>query len=192
MAARTFQDSRGDSWEVFEVHRASKNPGAVSAGLEQGWLAFVRGEEKRRLAPFPEDWERAGDAALERLCGQARVAVARLGDRSARPRISGGDGRSPLPPDAPDDADVGESGARPTVDDVATPAPDLRPEVAEIEDVVRTFAHEARTRGMPAVDAMVSLKAMLLQRFPGAEHPARDNRLVRRAFVDTYYFNRDA
>jgi hypothetical protein len=186
MPARTFQDSAGSIWEVFEVRRASKNPGAVSAGLEQGWLAFVKTGEKRRLAPFPPEWEDAGDSELERLCTRARVAVARPAESVLRPRIRGGD---PEP--------VGRARAAEAVPITEVIAPDDAPavpvpDVAEIDAVVRAFAHQARTLGMPAVDAMVKMKAMLLERFPGAAHPARDSRLVRRVFVDAYYFEREA
>lgn len=170
MAARTFQDSAGETWEVFEVHRASDRPGAVSAGLERGWLSFTSGQQKRRLAPFPADWEAVATSELERLCAQARVADSRLGNRTPKPRI-----RTP---------------AAATIE-----TPDMPPaigDVAEVEAFVRAFAHESRTLKMPAVEAMVRLKAALLERFPGTGHAARDNRLVRRAFVDAYYFEREA
>jgi hypothetical protein len=176
MAARTFEDSAGETWEVFEVHRASDSPGAVSAGLERGWLSFTNGDQKRRLAPFPPDWEMAATSELERLCAQARIAASRIGEQTPRPRI------------------------RPAVPTQATPAmaaapvvlPPLVGDVTEIEAFVRAFAHEARTLKMPAVEAMVRMKAALLERFPGAAHAARDSRLVRRAFVDAYYFEREA
>ncbi|MFI5257345.1 MAG: hypothetical protein ACHQRK_08805, partial [Gemmatimonadales bacterium] len=74
MPARTFTDSGGLTWEVFQVHRASQKAGGVSPGLENGWLAFVCGEKKRRLAPFPADWETTPNERLEELCGSARQA----------------------------------------------------------------------------------------------------------------------
>src|SRR6478672_552744 len=73
MAARTFEDSSGTVWQVFEVHRSSNKPGAVSTGLEQGWLSFSSADARRRLAPIPPQWESSPDPELERLCSRARV-----------------------------------------------------------------------------------------------------------------------
>lgn len=169
MAARTFEDSRGAAWEVFEVRRASSNPNGVSAGLEAGWLTFVHGADRRRLAPFPHDWEQAPAGELERMCELARAAVSR-------------DNLAPHAPPAETDAPVR------VVEEEALAAPVL----PEVEEAVRVFAHEARAAGLPAIAAMVRLKAMLLERFPGPEHAARDMTHVRRWFVDAYYFKRDA
>jgi hypothetical protein len=161
VAARTFEDSSGAVWEVFEVHRSSRAVGGVSGGLESGWLAFVSGERKRRLAPFPAGWEKAPVTELERLCAMARVA----------------------PPhkhqvDQPADGETLP----------ATPG-----EVpASVEATVRAFAHRARARSVPAVDAMVELKALLARTYPDPSSEARDLRRVRRWFVEAYYFERDA
>lgn len=165
MAARTFTDSAGLTWDVFEVHRASQKPGAVSPGLEQGWLAFASGENKRRLAPFPSTWESASDAELEALCQSARRAQPPRFplDRSPRPRI-----RPSRLASAP------ESNA-----------------LTSVEATVRSFAHAARARGLPAVAAMLELKALLLQRHPAADSEAGDRQLVRRWFVEAYYFERE-
>jgi hypothetical protein len=168
MPARTFTDSAGLTWDVFEVHRASKNPGAVSAGLEGGWLAFACGEQKRRLAPFPADWATSSDDELAHLCETARRALAPRYplDGLPRPRIRR--------PQALDEA----------TSDTSTPA--------EVETTVREFARQARARGLPAVAAMLELKVLLQDRHPGSDSVARDRRLVRRWFVEAYYFERDA
>ena len=56
--------------------------------------------------------------------------------------------------------------------------------------------HEARGAKIPAIEAMVRLKSMLVEQFGAAEvapeiaEEARDMRLVRRWFVETYYFER--
>jgi hypothetical protein len=170
MAARTFTDSAGLTWDVFEVRRASQKAGAVSVGLENGWLAFASGEHKRRLAPFPPTWGSSTDAELEALCEAARQApVPRFPlDRPPRPRIR----RSTL-------AGEGEHAA------AANVAP------TSVENTVRSFAHDARARGLPAVSAMLELKTLLLQRHPEPESDARDRHLVRRWFVEAYYFERD-
>jgi hypothetical protein len=171
MAARTFTDSAGLTWDVFEVRRASQKPGAVSAGLEHGWLAFASGEHKRRLAPFPASWESSSDAELEALCEAARQApVPRFPlDRPPRPRIR----RSTL------DGDADQGGA-------------MNAAPASVEGTVRSFAHAARARELPAVAAMLELKALLLQRHPEPDSQARDRQLVRRWFVEAYYFEREA
>jgi hypothetical protein len=199
MGSRTFDDSTGTHWEVFEVHRTSQKPQAVSAGMESGWLSFVSAAEKRRLAPFPRDWEQQPDAELERLCGMARVAVvpefvARA--RPPRPDRARADQTSAGPagagPQGAEKAIARVSGSSPV--QRSTPElPILRPdEWADVERVVREFALEARTLEMPAIEAMVRLKARLLERYPADDHAARDMRRVRRWFVESYYFERNA
>jgi hypothetical protein len=60
-----------------------------------------------------------------------------------------------------------------------------------VEATVRAFAQQARTLGLPAIEAMMRLKALLLTAHPGPDSEARDKRQVRRWFVETYYFERD-
>jgi hypothetical protein len=196
MGSRTFDDSTGTHWEVFEVHRASQKPQAVSAGMESGWLSFVSAAEKRRLAPFPRDWEQQADAELERLCGMARVAippefVARARPPQARPDRTRTD-QSGAGPVGAVQAMSRVSGSSPV--QRSTPElPILRPdEWADVERVVREFALEARTVQLPAIEAMVRLKARLLERYPADDHAARDMRRVRRWFVESFYFERNA
>jgi hypothetical protein len=186
MTARTFEDTSGAQWEVFEVHRSSHKSGTVSAGLEAGWLAFVNGETKRRLAPFPANWAVLSDAELARLCSSARSAPpARYPfERPLRPRIRRSSSTGEL-----------SNGGAPSV--VAQPPlSDDDPSSAsgaiggEVELTVRNFAREARARELPVVEAMIELKAMLAQRHPEPESPARDKRRVRRWFVETYYFDK--
>lgn len=199
MPARTFEDSAGTVWEVFEVQRSSQKVQAVTAGLERGWLAFISSDQKRRLAPYPADWGTADDAELERLCGAARAA---------RPTgftltsSSGDDGgtdsgsRVRVPRIRP-----ARSAARPTPTPTTTPS---RHEVGElpiatsatsadsVEDTVREFAHQARARGLPAIEAMVRLKALLTRVYTEPRSTARDLHSVRRWFVEAYYFERKA
>jgi hypothetical protein len=183
---RTFEDSRGVVWEVFEVHRTSQKAGAVSAGLEHGWLAFVSGESKRRLAPFPNDWRTIDAAELERLCGLARIAGTRGRDRSARHDASETTAveRSRGPRIRPHHARDGAVDTEVSIGALATSA-------NPVERTVREFAREARARRLAAVGAMVQLKAMLARVYPGNDSAARDVRAVRRWFVDSYYFERD-
>jgi hypothetical protein len=146
---------------VFEVHRSSTKAGGVSSGLESGWLAFVSGERKRRLAPFPVGWERAPEIELERLCGMARVAP---------------------PSRHPGDHPAGGETSHAPLDEVP----------ASVETTVRAFAHRARAQSVPAIEAMVELKALLAQTYPDPGSQAHDLRRVRRWFVEAYYFERDA
>jgi hypothetical protein len=167
MAARTFIDSAGLTWSVFEVHRATQTAGAVSPGLEHGWLAFASGDNRRRLAPFPSSWETATDAELEMLCETARrVEPSRFpANHILRPRIR------------PSRLDMESAKA------VEAPA--------SVEATVRTFAHQARARGLPAVSAMLELKALLQQRYPEPQSAAHDRQRIRRWFVEAYYFERE-
>ena len=167
MAARTFTDSSGLTWNVFEVQRSTQHWGAVSPGLERGWLAFACGDNRRRLAPFPASWESCSDAELEALCETARrVTPSSLPtDHVLRPRI------------------------RPSrLDAESTRAPESP---AKVEAMVRAFAHDARARGLPAVSAMMELKPLLRERFPDPRSAARDRQLIRRWFVEAYYFERE-
>lgn len=180
MPVRIFKDASGATWEVFEVHRSAGRPVAVSAGHEQGWLAFMCGLTKRRLAPYPSEWADASDTVLEQLCASAREAPTPFfppgfhsGEfpRSARPlaRVSG------EPP-----ADVPLEGDGSVAADAGDP----------VEELVRRFAHKALLKGLPAIEAMVQLKAMLVAEL-GADTPV-DLHHVRRWFVEAYYFERNA
>ena len=177
MASRSFEDSSGILWEVFEVRRTSANPGGVSHGLEKGWLTFQSSEGKRRLAPFPPEWNEAGDSELERLCATARIANA--------PRFTEATARI----------------AAPRV--VSVPAPVAAPveptsETGLVRDVVRVFAQQARRDKVPAIEAMVRLKGLLAERYEGVvlDEPTKsdltDLRRIRRWFVEAYYFERQA
>lgn len=189
MPARSFEDTAGTVWEVFEVRRSSHNAQAVSAGLERGWLAFVSGSRKRRLAPFPSEWQTADAAELERLCQQARAATATgltpalggygesdaatLDARPRVPRLRQGKERADAPP----------AGELP-ISSTATSAD-------PVEQTVRRFAQQARAHRLPAIEAMVQLKGLLARVYTSTTSDARDVRAVRRWFVESYYFERD-
>ena len=68
MALRSFIDSRGRGWRVWNVvphYGWGKDDDTFTPGLEGGWLCFEHGEEKRRLSPIPDGWEEAGAEAME-------------------------------------------------------------------------------------------------------------------------------
>lgn len=103
MALRTFTDSAGTEWKVWDVipafvreqeerradessserkgperRRSLDRSNLLTPGLERGWLCFESDAEKRRLSPIPPDWDRGTDEELVALCSQA----------SARPQVS--------------------------------------------------------------------------------------------------------
>ena len=187
VASRTFEDSAGVIWEVFQVHRASVAPRGVSAGLEHGWLSFTSERGKRRLAPFPSEWESVPELELERLCGLARVAnAARYPREGGRSDV---EQRSQLPADRAVRAGSRHADAR---------AADELEEESLVRDTVRAFAHDARAHKLPAIEAMVRLKALLVERYggedvaPATRKDASDMRRVRRWFVEAFYFERTA
>lgn len=184
MASRSFEDSSGILWEVFEVRRTSEAPRGVSHGLERGWLTFVSAGGKRRLAPFPSEWQEIPASELERLCLAARVANPPK-FAADQPRI-----RPPRP-------SILE---RPQVSEMRVPDPEPPEGGSEslVRDVVRMFAQESRRNNTPAIEAMVRLKALLAERYAGADVDAStradltDLRRIRRWFVEAYYFERPA
>jgi hypothetical protein len=96
VAQRDLTDSRGRRWTVWEVrpefaerrqqrgeapvierrvHHAYRVP--LRTPWNNGWLAFENVSEKRRLAPYPADWESLSDRELEDLCEGATTILAR-------------------------------------------------------------------------------------------------------------------
>ena len=94
MTHRKIKDGVGRRWDVWEVYpsaveqRMSGEYPAVNAGkpsqpgkremrirvpsaLQEGWLAFQSGNERRRLAPIPENWVALDEEALIRLLARA-------------------------------------------------------------------------------------------------------------------------
>lgn len=91
MAHRTFRDSLGRTWDVWEVYptfadRRVTPPGqpvamerrtrtepraSVRSEWRHGWLAFETRSERRRLAPPPDNWQQLSDAELVVLLEKA-------------------------------------------------------------------------------------------------------------------------
>ena|SRR5689334_11890000 len=92
MAHWTFTDRTGRAWDVWSVKPTSKverreaqapiNPGddrrkepeyrvVLGPGMAKGWLCFQSGDEKRRLAPFPRNWQSLEDRELSTLLAAA-------------------------------------------------------------------------------------------------------------------------
>ncbi|MDB4917006.1 MAG: hypothetical protein JWM95_4650 [Gemmatimonadetes bacterium] len=104
MAYRIFRDSRGREWQTWDVTPSlgerrigerrmysvafhhedlrSRNERRatgghrplMTAGLDTGWLCFEAADEKRRLAPVPNDWQVCPRERLEEYCERATVA----------------------------------------------------------------------------------------------------------------------
>jgi len=97
MAYREVRDVRGVLWYVWEVQPSSierrlmddaaKRPlverrrtpslprfRPSNPQLAAGWLAFESPKEKRRLCPFPPEWERMSDGELLELLAKATPA----------------------------------------------------------------------------------------------------------------------
>jgi hypothetical protein len=92
MPHRTFRDEVGREWDVWEVvptaverrmAKASPRPPTIERRkiqetrvvvpdrLQNGWLAFQSGGERRRLAPIPGEWEDLTATELLDLLNQA-------------------------------------------------------------------------------------------------------------------------
>jgi len=83
MISRRFRDPVGCTWEVWSV-RPDGHPEALPmehlpSGMQDGWLVFARGMERRRLAPIPEGWWRHDGQTLWTLCQSAEPVRAYAG-----------------------------------------------------------------------------------------------------------------
>lgn len=105
MSYRSFTDSRGTPWRVWEVHptpvdrrfairriQAAKihhperrllpdrrvdmrRSRLFFPASEPGWLLFETGSTRRRLRPVPDRWVERDEASLEELCLQAEASL---------------------------------------------------------------------------------------------------------------------
>jgi len=99
MALREFRDGKGIAWRVWATTpngMYSLTVGDSTLGeLRDGWLTFECADERRRLAPFPADWDTLTDVELERCCTEAKAPPPR------RPRTrdvqAEAEGRAPAP-----------------------------------------------------------------------------------------------
>lgn len=74
---RTFRDSNGTAWTVFEVRRQMSGNGDRSylpGGFNDGWLCFETHGAKRRLTKYPARWREFSDDELLDLLAQAQAA----------------------------------------------------------------------------------------------------------------------
>ena len=74
---KTFRDSSGTDWTVFEVRRNVSAKGDWSylpSGYSDGWLCFESASAKKRLVRYPDNWREFNEPDLERLLQQAQPA----------------------------------------------------------------------------------------------------------------------
>ena len=105
MAYRTFTDSSGTEWQVWDVRPQGRGTDRrsdddrrvitvpiehaerrgtpdrraplVAPGMESGWLCFQAGSDKRRLVPIPTAWESEPNERLEAFLRLAARVTAR-------------------------------------------------------------------------------------------------------------------
>ena len=53
--------------------REGAEPSLVRDAYKAGWLTFASGDEKRRLAPIPQQWESQSDDVLRKWLVSAEV-----------------------------------------------------------------------------------------------------------------------
>lgn len=80
---RVREEDRTDSSERRsgeERRRSRISRTAIATEFAAGWLCFECVNEKRRLAPVPEGWERVDDDTIEQWCCAAKPVVRRKPD----------------------------------------------------------------------------------------------------------------
>ena len=81
MAVRDIVDQKGIKWRVWAVQRSSIHPKTAAEDFlgdyGEGWLCFESANERRRLARFPQDWDRMADKDLFGLLAKAAVVPVR-------------------------------------------------------------------------------------------------------------------
>jgi len=94
MAYTEFTDRAGKAWRVWHtLPRLAEQLTTLPPDWKAGWLTFESDGDKRRLAPFPANWEDLPPARLELLCRMAHPAqstaahaLLRQEERDTRPR----------------------------------------------------------------------------------------------------------
>ena len=86
MPERTFQDSSGTEWLVYDCAPRADLVRGFARDYQKGWLCFQSATEKRRLVNFPPDWEAYSARQLEQLCEKA-VIVSWVSPATGTPRV---------------------------------------------------------------------------------------------------------
>lgn len=75
---RSFRDTNGTVWTVFEVRRQISSSGDARSflpgGFNDGWLCFEASGAKKRLTKYPARWREFADDELRSLLDQAQPA----------------------------------------------------------------------------------------------------------------------
>ena len=83
-----FTDSNGVEWLVTEISdpalRSIPTERLRMPEFKSGWLLFQSQHQKKRLAPYPDDWRAMEPADLERLLAKAKPAPT-----TTRPSLTG-------------------------------------------------------------------------------------------------------
>jgi len=81
MAVRDFVDENGNKWRVWPVLRSSIHPRTAAedylGDYGDGWLCFESQQERRRLARYPDDWDKMTDKDLCSLLSKAALVPVR-------------------------------------------------------------------------------------------------------------------
>ena len=82
MAVREFTDRSGVDWQVWDVTPTHLHPATrgedFMGDLQDGWLAFQSGPDKRRLeAPYPANWMSLPLSEMEALLERATPVIRR-------------------------------------------------------------------------------------------------------------------
>jgi hypothetical protein len=81
MAVRDMVDEDGTPWKVWAVMGSAIHPKTAAEDFlgeyADGWLCFESPTQRRRLARFPQDWDRMADKDLLRLAKAAEVVQPR-------------------------------------------------------------------------------------------------------------------
>ena len=84
MSLREFEGPGGVRWKAWDVTAGQIHPKTRAEDymrdLAEGWIVFERvdGEEKRRLCPYPDDWQSRADEEVAALCEKAEIVKKRL------------------------------------------------------------------------------------------------------------------
>ena len=78
MAVREFVDQQGKAWRVWcilpeAIHPVTRAEDYLADCYQLGWLVFETstGDEKRRLCPYPRNWEEVDESELQSLLSQS-------------------------------------------------------------------------------------------------------------------------
>ena len=82
MALKEFTDEDGVEWKAWDVTPEEMHPVTAAEDyldMLSGWLVFesARGG-RRRLAPYPSDWDRLSDEGFRKLLKRATPVVSRI------------------------------------------------------------------------------------------------------------------